>query len=106
MIIKVKKADNSGWVLRDGITKIRYNTTEYKVKTVSHVLNQYEVLDQYNQVTCIDGVDICEINTFEDNELFPCVMVFASVEHDRDIIILTNTSTYVLNDNGKTIESL
>jgi hypothetical protein len=118
MIIKMLKADGSGWVFRDGLGKVVTNTTwriyvkevdkngivDYDIKVDDVVLSM-----EYVNALEIDTTKLTEKNKFSDGS-FRCIVITASVNYpgieEREILLVANTTVYLLNDQGKTIEAL
>jgi hypothetical protein len=113
MILKIHKANGSGWILRDSLSKIRYNTSDFKIRLKNKPLEpqDYDVYDTVDGsifgILDLDALELDFKGYDKPQEDIPCVLITASIEGaDKDVMILANTAIYILNDNGKTIESL
>ena len=86
MIVKIKsekKAKLNGWIFYDGLTRVHYDfVDEASVK-------DYEVDARWFDAE--DGV---------------ALLIRALKRDGQEFLVLTNRTTYLLNDEGKTIERL
>lgn len=115
MILKVRKKNSVGWgwIIKDNLDKVRYNPcvihfSKSNPETVVIDTQQFKISDlEIFEVerTLINGISAEEIlGMLNDDEETATFIV--GTFGDRESFIVANTPMYLLNDNGKTIETL
>lgn len=107
MILKVKKADGSGWVARDNIKKVVYNLYDWHFKLKGDDFEVYhQDSEQPMNFTDINMVEFDKGRPSQDGR-YPCCFVCMETGHsDYEMLAVFNTQAFLLNDEGKTIERL
>jgi hypothetical protein len=117
MIIKLMRTDGHGWVLRDNIGKVNYNTNDYEVRLFrkspdSEEEPQLFVKSEKVASDISSSIDIWEIDleTIRQGNN-NCKMILGTMNYrkggdEHELFIVTNMPCYILNDSGKTIETI
>ena len=111
MILKVRRAKGNGWVLRDNLGKVDVNQTDWYIQLKGE--DDFEIFHR----DAVEPMNYSSLNVIEFDKSvpqidgkYPCCCVCATLgymgNNEREILIIANTPMYLLNDNGKTIESL
>lgn len=87
MILKIKTLDKNGWVLIDGIRKVKFLSIDTKQAKVKSDCNYIVLAEEMRD---------------ED----PAVFVMCSLRNDQEYNVVFNTFGFMLSDEGKTIERL
>lgn len=111
MILKVKKAQGDGWILRDNLGKVIFNQLDWYIKLKGE--NDFDVFHKdHTEPMNFNSVDVCEFDKAVPQVdgkyscCFVCITAGYLSSNEREILVIANTPVYLLNDNGKTIESL
>ena len=92
MILKIKSPDEgglNGWIFYDSLRKVHSEHTKW------HVIKEWELNATWLGKT--DGV----VDEAKEN-----VLLIRGDRDGEDFSVVTNTATYLLNDDGKTIERI
>lgn len=90
MILKIKTIDKNGWVLIDGIRKIKFLSIDTKK------------IKEYNLRGDTDYVVLDESKCDDDVAIF----AMCSLLTDQEYNVMFNTFAFLLSNEGKTIERL
>lgn len=88
MILKTRrKSEEGGWWMVDGISRVHYFTKPYcEVKNLPF--------------------DYIEVNDYGDRDNYEVLIVCFMDNHNNERLYLLCNTTYLMNDDGKTIEQI